>query len=211
MNSLTFPAAAQVVNLLPVAAVTATANGAGVDVQKYKGFALALLAFAAPSAGTNPTLAVKIQHAQDVDKVTRASISYTGTGNGRLDIEAGPDPVAENITFTASSATSFTVVGSVSGALGTLTVGTWFECAQCRALITAGSTAFVATDAFVAPTTARTWADLVTFTGQTSALTRQTRTINLDAAGRFLRAVKTLGGTDNPSYTGCLNLLAVED
>ena len=35
--------------------------------------------------------------------------------------------------------------------------------------------------------------------------------LTFPAAGRFLRAVKTIGGTDNPSYTGCLNLLAVED
>lgn len=210
MNEVSWPASAGIVNLQPVASVSATTTGAGVDIQKYRGIALAILAFAAPSAGTNPTLACKIQHSVDAGKVTTASITYSGTGNGRLEVEAGPDPVAENITITASSATEFAVAGSVSGAIGTATVGTRFTSAQVNLLITAGSTAFVSGDIWTVPTTARTWADLVAFTGQTSTLSRQTRTINLDKAGRYLRTVCTLGGTNSPAYTGTINLLAVE-
>lgn len=210
MNDLTFPAGSVIRTLLPLAAMAATANGAAIDVQKYRGAAMAMLICAAPSAGTNPTLAVKLQHAQDADKVTRAGITYAGTGNGRIDVEAGPDPVAEDITFTASSATEFAVVGSVSGALGTLTVGTWFECAQIRAYIAAGATAFVSTDVFTVPTTARTWADLVSFTGLTSAALNEKKVLKLDSAGRYLRAVKTIGGTNSPSYTGALVLIASE-
>lgn len=203
-----WPASASIVNLLPLAAITATQNGAGIDVQPFNGHALALLDVAAPSAGTTPTLAVKLQTSPEANKVT--SVTYSGTGNGRIQVEAGPDPVAETITFTASSATSFAVSGTVSGSLGTLTVGTWFESAQVRALILAGSTAFISTDVFTVPTTARTWTDLVAFAGQTTDLTRQKKVVYLDQLARYLRAVATLGGTDSPSYTGSLNLLACE-
>lgn len=210
MNEVTFPANSVVANLLPLAAITATGNGAGLDIQKYRGNALALLVSAAPSAGTNPTLAIKIQHSPDTNKVTTASVTYSGTGNGRLETETGPDPIAENITFTASSASSFAVAGSTSGALGTLTVGTRFVSAQIQALILAGSTPFVSGDLFTVPTTARTWSDLVTFTGLTSAAATEKKVFSLDAAGRFIRAVKTLGGTASPSYTATLSLLVSE-
>ena len=211
MNEGTFPGAAEIVNLQPLAAIAATTTGAGVDVQKFRGIALALLLFAAPSAGTSPTLACKVQHSPDAGKVTTANIAYTGTGNGKLEVEAGPDSVAETITLTALTDTStFSVVGSVSGAIGTTTVGTRFTSAQVNLLITAGGIAFVAGDAWTVPTTARTWTDMVSFTGLTTALSRQAKTINLDKAGRYLRTVCTLGGTNSPSYTGSINLLAVE-
>ena len=211
MNELTWPAAASVVNLQPVGAVASTTTGAGQDVQKFRGFALALLTFAAPSAGTNPTLACKVQHSPEAPKVTTASITYSGTGNGKLEVEAGPDPVEENIVITALTDTStFSVVGSVSGAIGTATVGTRFTSAQVNLLITPGGTAFDAGDAWTVPTVPRTWTDLVAFTGLTSTLSRQAKTINLDKAGRYLRSVCTIGGTNSPSYTGTINLLATE-
>ncbi len=208
MNSMTFPAAAVAVNLLPVAAIAATANGAGVDVQNYKGGAMAVLNVAAPSAGTNPTLAVKIQHSPEAD--CTGTITRTGTGTGKIDCEAGPDPVEENVVFTATSATEFSVAGSVSGALGTLTVGTWFESAKIRAYIAAGATAFESGDTITVPTVPRVWADLVAFTGLSSSASLQKKALDLDKAGRFLRAVKTIGGTNSPSYTGSLALLASE-
>lgn len=211
MNTASWTGAASIVNLLPLAAITASGNGAAVDIQPYRGHAIALLDSAAPSAGTTPALTVKLQTSPEADKVTRASVSYTGTGNGRLEVEAGTDPVAEDITFTATSATEFSVVGSVSGAIGTLTVGTRFASAQVNALITAGATAFVATDAFTVPTTARTWTDLVSFTGQTTALLREKKALNVDQLPRYLRAVKTIGGTNSPAYLASLNLLVVSD
>jgi len=210
MNSLTWPAAAVILNLLPIASMASTTTGAGVDLQPYKGHALALLLVAAPSAGTNPTLATKLQTSPEASKIT--SVTFTGTGTGRLEIEAGPDPVAETITLTAlTDVTTFSVVGSVSGAIGTATVGTRFTSAQVNLLITAGATTFVAGDAWAVPTTARTWTDLVAFTGQTSALTRQKKVVNLDSCPRYIRGVATLGGTNSPAYTGGLNLLVVED
>lgn len=70
-----------------------------------------------------------------------------GTGNGDLINYAGKTAtVAQTITATATSSTSFTVVGSVSGALGTATVGTPFSSAQIDFTITAGGTAYVAGD-----------------------------------------------------------------
>lgn len=71
----------------------------------------------------------------------------TGTGNGIIS-ELATKPfatISENITITFSSDTSFTVVGSISGALGSGTVGTLFTATGnvCRFLISAGETAFI--------------------------------------------------------------------
>lgn len=81
---------------------------------------------------------------------TPVATTYTGTGDGTISSVLHPGfAVAETITVTATSATSFDVVGSVSGALGTLTVGTTFVSDQITIDITAGGTPFVATDEFV--------------------------------------------------------------
>lgn len=74
--------------------------------------------------------------------------SFVGTGNGTIDAHGGSAGVAETITVTFTSATAFGVVGSVSGSLGTGVVGTLFTSTKANLTITAGSTAFVATDAF---------------------------------------------------------------
>lgn len=65
----------------------------------------------------------------------------------------GPASVAENITITATDATHFSVNGSVSGALGTATVGTPFASGNINFTIAAGTTAFQAGDAFTIATT----------------------------------------------------------
>lgn len=74
--------------------------------------------------------------------------SFVGTGNGTIDALGGSAGVAEVITVTFTSATAFGVVGSVSGALGTGVVGTPFTSTKTNFTITAGGTAFVATDSF---------------------------------------------------------------
>lgn len=80
-------------------------------------------------------------------------LTYAGTGTGTLgSYRGGASSVAETFTITATSATSFTVVGSVSGSLGTATVGTPFSHAKLAFTITAGGTAFVAGDAFTLST-----------------------------------------------------------
>lgn len=85
----------------------------------------------------------------------------TATGNGLMNHPTLPSQTwnwttkapafpIETWTVTATSATSFTVVGSVSGAQGTATVGTQYtSAAGLDFLISAGSVAFVAGDKFV--------------------------------------------------------------
>jgi len=74
--------------------------------------------------------------------------SFVGTGNGTIDARGGSAGVAETITVTFTSVTAFNVVGSVSGSLGSGVVGTPFTSTKANLTITAGGTAFVATDAF---------------------------------------------------------------
>jgi hypothetical protein len=80
---------------------------------------------------------------------TPVATIYAGTGDGTIvsTLHHG-GAVTETITVTATSATSFDVVGTVSGAIGTLTVGTTFVSEQITIDITAGGTPFVATDVF---------------------------------------------------------------
>ena len=74
--------------------------------------------------------------------------SFIGTGNGTIEALGGSAGVVETITVTFTSATAFGVVGSVSGSLGTGTVGTAFTSTKANLTITAGGTAFVSGDAF---------------------------------------------------------------
>lgn len=77
------------------------------------------------------------------------NLQQTGTGNGRLTGGIGKSAsVVQTITCTATSSTNFTVSGSVTGSMGSATVGTLFTHAQCDFTITAGGTAFVAGDTF---------------------------------------------------------------
>lgn len=84
---------------------------------------------------------------------TAFGLSYQGTGNGTLDAYAGgASSVAETFTITATSATVFSVVGSISGSLGSATVATPFAHAKLAFTITAGGTAFVIGDVFTIST-----------------------------------------------------------
>lgn len=75
--------------------------------------------------------------------------SFTGAGNGTISAwDGGASSVSETFTLTATSSTSFNVVGSVSGSIGTATVGTTFTHAKLTFLLTQGSTVFAAGDAF---------------------------------------------------------------
>jgi hypothetical protein len=80
-------------------------------------------------------------------------VAYTGTGNGLMTAWAGgASTIAETFTITATSATAFSVVGSISGSLGSATVGTPFSHAKLTFLISAGGTAFIVGDAFTLAT-----------------------------------------------------------
>lgn len=82
-------------------------------------------------------------------------------GNGTISGEAATAAtVAQTITLTATSATQFSVTGSVSGALGTATVGTPFTSGQIGFTINQGSTAWKAGDTITVPTTPLTLANV---------------------------------------------------
>jgi len=74
--------------------------------------------------------------------------TYTGTGDGTITSPIGTaTTVQETISVVFTSATDFSVTGSVSGVLGTGTVGTAFTCAVCAFTIVAGGTAWASGDA----------------------------------------------------------------
>ncbi len=182
------------------AAVTTDGNTAGIDITQFRGQVMALASIL-NTAGTAPTMDIKLQSTPDADVVN--TVGYTGTGNGTLtDVEGGPDAVAENITITFSNATTAAVVGSVSGALGSATVGTKFTSAKISFLLTAGEIAFVNLDAFTVGVLARTYTDVVAFTQVTGspAGSIQRKTFNIDEIGRYIRANLDIGGTVGPSF-----------
>lgn len=83
-------------------------------------------------------------------------LTFTGVGNGRMRGPGGTvggyigaaGSVTETITVTFTSATAFNVVGSVSGSLGSGTVGTDFSSSRVAFRIVAGTTPFSAGDVF---------------------------------------------------------------
>jgi hypothetical protein len=201
MNLDDFAGACTQTSLRAPATVNADGNTAGVDCLHLKGKCLVALA-SLNTAGSTPTLAIKLQHSPEADLI--GAISYSGTGNGTLtQVEATADAVAETITLTASNATTFAVVGSVTGAMGNATVGTEFVSAQVRFLITAGSVAFTSGAAFTVAVSARVYADVPggAFTGLTTGASQQKLQVNADQLGRFWRINHDIGGTGSPAYT----------
>lgn len=197
-----FSSASSLTTLQAPAVVAASGSTAGIDINTLRSKAAAIL-MALNTAGTNPTLAIKLQHAPDGDVVTSVTPG-SNTGNGTCtQVYGGPDAVAENITLTFSNATTAAVVGSVSGALGNATVGTLFSNANVEFLLTAGSAAWINGDTIVIVTTARTYADVGSgaFTGLTTGASIQKIGLDLDKLKRFLRVNYTIGGTVGPSYT----------
>ncbi len=81
--------------------------------------------------------------------------SYTGTGDGAISaLSGGTSSANETITISATDATHFAVTGSVSGALGSATVGTPFSSGKIGFTLSAGNTDFQAGDTFTVATTA---------------------------------------------------------
>lgn len=82
--------------------------------------------------------------------------TYAGSGNGDLvgangvagGYVGGAASVAETFTITATSATEFSVVGSLAGNVGTATVGAPFVHARVAFTITAGSAAYQVGDQY---------------------------------------------------------------
>lgn len=92
--------------------------------------------------------------------VSVGTTTRTGTGNGTVSLIDSTDPtgVTETWTIALTSATAFTVTGSVSGAQAAGTVGTNYTsdspAGRISFLITAGATPFIAGDQFTIPVTA---------------------------------------------------------
>jgi hypothetical protein len=92
--------------------------------------------------------------------------TFVGIGTGTISALGGSASVAETITVTFTSPTAFSVVGSVSGALGAGVVGTAFVSTKTKFTITAGGTAFVSGDAFTFAVTPP-WTSLLRTAGNT--------------------------------------------
>ncbi len=188
--------------LLAPQEVTADGNSAGVDITQYQGEVMVVLT-GKSNAGTNPTMACKLQHAQGGDIVTSVTPgSNTGTGTC-TQVYGGADSVAETITVTLTAATTFTVAGGTTGAMAAGTVGTLYQTPQCEFMVTAGATPFINGDTFAIVTTARSYADVGGggFTGMTSTASVQRLGINADALGKYLRVNMDIGGTSSPKFT----------
>ncbi len=197
-----FASGSTATTLYTPAAITADSNSAGLDISGASCEAMVVLT-GKSVAGTNPTLAVKLQHAQGGDIVTSVTPG-SNTGNGTCtQVYGSADTVAEDITVTIGADTStFTVSGSITGAMAAGTVGTLYSNAQVEFMVTAGSTGFAQNDTFVIVTTARTYADVSGggFTGLTTAGSVQRIAINTDKLGKYLRLNFDIGGTNSPQF-----------
>jgi hypothetical protein len=183
------------------ASISADGNTAGIDARSLAGQG-GLLLTAYATAGTLPTLAIKLQAAPDGDVVTSVTPG-TNAGSGTCtQVYGGPDAVAETITLTFSDATTATVTGSVTGPLAVdATVGTLYQSSIVEFMLTAGADAFEAADSFAIITTARTYADAgVAFTSLTTNRSIQKVGVNFDQMKRFLRLNYDIGGSAGPAY-----------
>jgi flagellar hook protein FlgE len=103
-------------------------------------------------------------------------------GNGTVTaLGATSTTTNETITLTATSPTTFSVVGSKSGNLGTATVGTPFSSGAINFTVNQGSTAFATGDTITIPTTPLTLANVanIPITGFADGATNQTFNWNL--------------------------------
>lgn len=106
----------------------------------------------------------------------------TNVGNGTVSgLGVSSATGAQTFTLTATSATQFSVVGSVSGNLGTATVGVPFTSGDLNFTINAGSTAFAAGDTISVPTTALTMSNVtnIPISGFADGASNQTFNWNL--------------------------------
>ena len=184
------------------ASITADGNSAGVDCRNLCGQGAAVLT-ARNTAGSSPTMALKLQGSVDANVITSVTPG-TNTGTGTCtEVKGGPDCVAETYTITFTSATSFGITGTVSGALATGTVGTKYTTATIEFLISAGPVAWANADTIVIVVAARTWADVTGggFTSLTTVSKIEKISLNFDTLPRYLRVNYDIGGTVSPAYT----------
>lgn len=122
---------------------------------------------------------------------------FTGVGNGDLVNYAGKAAsVAETITCTATTSTTFSVSGSSSGALGTATVGTPFTSAVIDFTLTAGGTAYQAGDVWTINTSPK-WVGHRPFNGAWTADKSNLGTVNINPGGNpHVAQIKTIAAVE---------------
>jgi hypothetical protein len=124
------------------------------------GFGTVGVAFTSPIVSFTVTAGATPFMAEDYFSfdLTYAPTSFTGTGDGVM-TNLRPDPAlavsggAETWTIEFNDATSFTVMGSVSGATASGTVGTPYDNGKINFTIVAGATPFALTDTFTVEVT----------------------------------------------------------
>lgn len=85
-----------------------------------------------------------------------SGLRFSGLGNGRLgNLTGGANSVAETYTVMATSPTTFSVTGSVSGPVGEATVDNWFITDSVSFFISQGSAPFEPGDTFIFVTAPR--------------------------------------------------------
>jgi len=127
----------------------------------------------------------------DAKKAYNIAAGVGHTGDGYVSAErASTSPVDETWTLTATSATNFTVTGSVSGAQAAATVGTPYDNTIVAFTIIAGDTAFVSSDSFTF--------DVADGLGATEKYTAMRWDTDYDAVGGYELVLKGPGttGTD---------------
>ena len=134
-------------------------------------------------------------------------LTYAGTGNGTLTAyRGGAGSVAETFTITATSATNWTVVGSVSGSIGPATTGTPFSHAKLAFTITAGGTAFVSGDVFTLATAPK-WTAMRRERGAT--VTADAVLTGNNAAENVISGLEAIDNSQNWLATGQVHQLEV--
>lgn len=210
MDNTYFAGAATLTTVKTPVSVTADGNTPGFDINNYYG-KLAFILSALNTAGSSPTMAIKMQGSADADLI--GAITGTRTGNGTItELCALADAITEAITIAFTSATEFTVTGATTGSMAAGVIGTKYVSAQIEFLISVGSTAFETLDEFIIAVTGRTYADVpgATFTGLTTGASMQRLAVDSDKLPRFGRFAMDIGGTSSPAYTLGIALLGMK-
>lgn len=131
-------------------------------------------------------------------------LTYTGTGTGvMINYKGGASSVAETFTVTATSATNFTVVGSVSGSIGPATVGSTFTHAKLTFRINAGGTAFIAGDVFLL-NTAPKWTAMRAYPAYIATIGGSMNNTSWPAVNAFDDVVSSTSQAANAATSGNL-------
>jgi len=120
MNLLNALSQAYVLSLAEADERTTTLTGTGIDVLDYEGVCLAILNSGAASAGTTPTLNVKLQHSDD-------DSTYADVTDGAFTEVTDAAAVVEALKFNVSDLKRYLrVIGTIAGSGATFDFGVEF-------------------------------------------------------------------------------------